>query len=621
MTKLNLAQKIRRSSWVTWILIALGVVIALCVLAILVDAGVYYNKIHAGVSISGHNMGGLTRDEAVAKLTKLIDDSQTNQILLTSPKKNWPVMPDVAGTQVDAAGTVAAAMDASRAGNFIASIGHRFRLFFHHVDVPIKGTVDSAKMDALIASVAKVLDVPAVNAGLTIKDGKITVIEDKPGSVVDRDKLRQQLKALLFTFHATEVPVPMKVETPAVVAQDTQKAVDAAKTMISADVVLQSDSKSWTLTPDQIVNFMDMTDTTQGGVSTLVPFISATKMKDFLDGIAPDVATKPTDATFEVSSDGDSVSVVPSVDGTALDPEKTAEALTTAAQQTSDRTAQVQVTTSPANLTTEEAQAMGIVEKISSYSTPPYVGTPNRQHNVRITTEYASNVILAPGDEYNFDQQIGPRTAARGYLTAPGIVGPGKLEDVFGGGICQVSTTLYNAVFFAGLKVTERHNHSIYISHYPQGRDATVSAGGPNLRWVNDTDHYILVKGTSNGIKTTFTLYGTNPHRKVTYTTSGFYNVAGKTTVTTLDPTLGPGTSVVKTNGQQGMQCKVVRTVLNQDGSVRSTDTFISTYPMVPKTIAVSTVTTTTSTTLPGGSTSTTGHTTTTGQSSTTTNF
>jgi len=617
LTKLSFAQKIRRTSWVTRILIALGAILALCVLVVLIEAGVSNNKIHSGVSISGHNMGGLTRDEAVAKLTKLVEDAQTNQILLTSTKKNWTVMPDDAGARIDVTGTVASAMNASRSGNFITNIGHRLGLYFHHVDEPIKGTVDTQKMDALLASVAKVLDTPAVNAGLTIDSGKITVVEDKPGSVVDRDKLREQLKALLFTLHATELPIPMKVDNPTVQAQDTQKAVDAAKTMISADLVLQGESKSWTLTPDQIVNFMDVTDANENGVSTLVPFISAKKMTDFFAGMAADVATKPKDASFKVN--GDTVSVVPSVDGTALDAEKTAAALTTAAQQTTGRTADVQVTTSPADFSTEKAQAMGIVEKISSYSTPEYVGTPNRQHNVIITTEYASNVILAPGEEYNFDKQIGPRTAARGYLTAPGIVGPGKLEDVFGGGICQVSTTLYNAVFFAGLKVTERRNHSIFISHYPQGRDATVSAGGPNLRWVNDTDHYILVKGASNGIKTTFTLYGTNPHRTVKYTTSGFYNVVGKSTVTTIDPTLGPGTSVVKTGGQQGMQCKVVRTVTNADGSVLYKDTFISTYPMVPKTVAVSSATTTT--TLPGGSTTTTGHTTTTGQSPDTTAF
>ena len=134
------------------------------------------------------------------------------------------------------------------------------------------------------------------------------------------------------------------------------------------------------------------------------------------------------------------------------------------------------MTTEP-ELTTEEAEARGIKDLLASYTTAPYAGSANRQVNVRITTEYASNVMLAPGDVYNFDKQIGPRTAARGYKTAPGIVGPGKLEDVFGGGICQVSTTLFNAVFFAGLEVVERHNHSIYIDHYPKGRDATVTGG------------------------------------------------------------------------------------------------------------------------------------------------
>ena len=167
--------------------------------------------------------------------------------------------------------------------------------------------------------------------------------------------------------------------------------------------------------------------------------------------------------------------MVPGVLGQSLDREKTAEAITAAVLKTSGRTAEVGVTTTEPELTTEEAEARGIKDLLASYTTPPYAGTSNRQVNVRITTQYASNVMLAPGEVYNFDKQIGPRTAARGYKLAPGIVGPGKLEDVFGGGICQVSTTLFNAVFFAGLEVVERHNHSIYIDHYPKGRDATVT--------------------------------------------------------------------------------------------------------------------------------------------------
>ena len=151
------------------------------------------------------------------------------------------------------------------------------------------------------------------------------------------------------------------------------------------------------------------------------------------------------------------------------------------------------------DFTTEKAKAETFHDSLSTYTTK-YVCPANRQTNVRIATQYATNVFLAPGQEFNFDKQIGPRTASRGWKLAPGITGPNTLEDVLGGGICQVSTTMFNAVFEAGLKVTERHNHSIFINHYPLGRDATVTGGGKNLRFVNDTGHYIWIRGTSTGI-------------------------------------------------------------------------------------------------------------------------
>jgi len=203
--------------------------------------------------------------------------------------------------------------------------------------------------------------------------------------------------------------------------------------------------------------------------------------------------------------------------------------------------------------------------------------------------------MMAPGDVYNFDKQIGPRTAARGYKLAPGIVGGGEMEDVLGGGICQVSTTLFNAVFEAGLEVVERHNHSLYISHYPDGRDATVTAGGKNLRFKNNTDHYIWIRGTSDGITTTFNIYGTSDGRKVTASFSGFSYGAGRTEVTIINASLAPGTSRVKISGQGGRSCSVTRTITWPDGK-KKVETFKSYYPMIPKTIEVSPVTTTTTT-------------------------
>jgi vancomycin resistance protein YoaR len=587
------------------IIIAVGAIVALVVLAIVIDSAVYYNKIHAGVSVEGTSLSGSTRDEAIAELTETVEQTQKNTVTLTNGDKTWQLAPTEVGTAFDVEGAVAEAMDVSRKSNFLVDLGKRIKLYFSGVDIPLTGAIDSAKMDTYVKDLAAQIDIAPVDAGLKFESGKVVAVEGKNGTVVDQDKLKQDLETVLVSQHSTQVVIPLKEQQPAVQADDMQPAIDQANIMMGSPVTLTFKNKSWSISGTQIASYMDFTSEDVGGVSTLKPVLSAEKMKTFLESITDDVATKPKDATFK--TDGKKAWVVDAVDGTTLDQAKTAEAITEASMQTSGRTTEAAVTTKEADLTTKEAEDMGIKDLLSSYTTPPYSGSSNRQHNVRITTEYASDVILAPGEVYNFDEQIGPRTAARGYKTAPGIVGPGKLEDVFGGGICQVSTTLFNAAFFAGLEIVERKNHSIYIDHYPKGRDATVSAGSPNLRFKNDTQHYILIKGASDGITTTFNIYGTSEGRKVTHTTSDFYNVVGRSTVTVKNPALGTGTTVVKTNGQSGKQCKVVRKITYADGTTK-TDVFISTYPMVPRTVEVGTGSTssTTTTTNPGSTTTTT---------------
>jgi vancomycin resistance protein YoaR len=586
------------------ILIAIGSIVALCVLAILVDAALYYNKVHAGVSVSGQSIGGLTRGEATAQVTASVEKAQESGIVLTMGDRSWTVMPADVGTKMDVAGAVSAAMDVSRESNFFVDLYRRFKLYFSDVDVTLNGTVDSAMMDKVLAGLAQEIDVAPVDAGLAIEGTKIKVIGDQNGLAVDQDTLREQLKGLLLTVHSTELTIPTVVKEPAVQAEDNQEALDQAETMISSAVVLKDGEKMWSVTPEQIASYMGFSSKMENGVSTLVPSLSAAKMGPFFDSIAPEVATQPVDATFK--SDGKKAWVVPGVLGKELDPEKTAEALYTASLRSTARSAEVAFKTTEPDLTTEEAEARGIKDLLASYTTEPYSGTSDRQHNVRITTEYASDVMLAPGEEYDCDKQIGPRTTERGYRKAKGIVGEGLLEDVLGGGICQVSTTLFNAVFEAGLKVLERHNHSLYIDHYPPGRDATVTGGGKNMRFMNDTDHYIWIRGTSDGVTTTFNIYGTDDGRTVKSSFSGFSYGQGRTEVTVINPSLGPGTSVVKISGQSARSCSVRRTVTYADGTTH-TDKFDSYYPMYPRTIEVSPSTTTTvPTTTTDGSTTTT---------------
>jgi vancomycin resistance protein YoaR len=389
---------------------------------------------------------------------------------------------------------------------------------------------------------------------------------------------------VLFSFHATELEVPMTVKNPAVQADDFDQALRQAMTMTGSSVTLTHGSQSWTLEPEHIIAYMDFRAMDRDGKTILVPFLSAAKMAPFLEEVAAKVATEPVSASFK--GDGQKAWVVPSVPGKRLDEEKTVEALNAAALDAKDRGVSVAVILKEPRLTTQEAQDMGIEEKIGSFQTV-WEGTEDRRANVRMATQYASNVILAPGEIYDFDKQIGPRTPDRGFKLAPGIVGPGQLEDVLGGGICQVSTTLFNAAFFAGLDIVERKNHSIYIDHYPKGRDATVSAGSPNLRFKNDTKHHILIRGASDGITTKFVIYGTDEGREVSYTTSDFYDVVEKTVESVTNKSLPTGTSVIVDNGQTGRKIKVVRMVKSADGSVIHKDTFVSVYPMIPQKIEI----------------------------------
>jgi vancomycin resistance protein YoaR len=595
----RLTEKRKRRRKRLSVLIAVGSVVALLVLAILVDSTLYYNKVHTGVGVSTLSLGGLTRDEATAALTLMVEEAQKNAIVLKSGESTWPVMPEDVGTKIDVAAAVSAAMDVSRHSNFVVDLLTRFKLYFVGEDLALEGTVDSTLMDKVIGQIAQELDMPPINAGLAINDSSIKVIEGQKGNVVDQNALRESLKALLFTLHATELEVPMMVKQPDVLADDTLAARQAAETMISASVKLVSGTNTWMLTPEDIAAYMDFTSEDRNGVSTLVPYLSAEKMAPFFTGVADVVATKPVDAAFD--SDGKKAWIIDAIPGKALDAEKTAEALTAAALKTAGRTALVVVKTTEPELTTEEATAMGVVDKLGGFTTEPYWGTTDRQSNVMLTTKLASNVFLAPGEVYDFLELVGPRTAERGFKLAKGIVGQGVLEDVLGGGICQVSTTVFNAAFFAGLEIVERHNHSLYIGHYPMGRDATATDTNKNLRFKNDTDHYIWVKGASDGVTTTFNIYGTSDGRKVSYTTSDFYNVVTRTETSVTNTSLGTGTTVVKSPGQPGQQITVKRIITWPDGTKES-EKFVSTFPMYPKIIEVGTGTTTT---LPGSSTST----------------
>ena len=170
-------------------------------------------------------------------------------------------------------------------------------------------------------------------------------------------------------------------------------------------------------------------------------------------------------------------------------------------------------------LTTKDAKALGISERISTFTTDMGVSSPNRIWNVHLLGNYLEGTIVKAGETFSYNEVVGPRTIERGFREGQMIFG-GVLIPSIGGGVCQTATTIFNAAFEAGLPVSERHNHSWYISHYPMGRDATVSWGGPDLVFKNDLKHAILIDVSYTDATFTISFYGTKQGRKVTSTTA-----------------------------------------------------------------------------------------------------
>ena len=160
---------------------------------------------------------------------------------------------------------------------------------------------------------------------------------------------------------------------------------------------------------------------------------------------------------------------------------------------------------------------MGIESVVSSYTTT-YGGTPGRLNNVQLVSELIDGTLIKPGGTFSFNDTTGERTAEKGFQEAPVIIN-GELQNGLGGGICQVSTTVFNAAFEAGLPIDARTNHALYISHYPLGRDATVNYPDLDLRFSNDTDHWLLLRTFVGAGSLTVNLYGTPVNRRVESTT------------------------------------------------------------------------------------------------------
>jgi len=257
------------------------------------------------------------------------------------------------------------------------------------------------------------------------------------------------------------------------------------------------------------------------------------------------------------------VQVVPARDGLEVNVPQAARAILRAASSPTNRVARLTIVRAAPERSTAEALAMGIDRRMSSYKTY-YSGTADRITNLQLGVEALDGSLVPPGATFSLNGAIGERTVERGFRSAPVIIGNEYAEEV-GGGTSQVATTAFNAAWEAGLRITERHPHSLYISRYQLGRDATVYWPSLDLKFVNDTKSWVLVKGFAESDGISIAIYGGEDRRVDSSATP--LVVTGRVPVERVeDPKLPKGKTVVEEEGSAPTRTSATREIYSAAG-------------------------------------------------------
>ena len=530
--------------------------------------------------MGGFDVGGLEVGAATATLQRRSDAVERQPVEFVAAGRTFRFTASQLGVRPDWRGAVrSAAADTDG----IAPVRglRRVQTMLFGTDVDPRVDVYPSVLRFAVAKIADAVDRPPVDAALVRRGLSFSVTPARSGLVLDRERAASLIVASLAALdRGTPVRLPVVAAAPDVTAAELGEAARAAQTAISAPVTLRVGPTRFRLPRWRLSQLLEL------------PAAGATRVRlgggratSWLASLRRSVDVAPRDATFRVVAGG--IETVPAQVGRTLDLVSARAAIERAMLSPTNRTATVATVVTQPERSTADAKAMGITGVVGSYTTT-YGGTPGRLHNVRLVAELIDGALVAPGARFSFNETTGERNAAKGFEEAPVIIN-GELQNGIGGGVCQVSTTVFNAAFEAGLSIEKRTNHALYISHYPTGRDATVNYPDLDLVFRNDTDKWLLLRTFVGPGSLTVNLYGTPTGRRVETETAPL-EVDGKVPWKRIDdPTMFKGTKVVERYGAPPRTTSVKRRVYAPDGTLMYDTTWSSYYVGEPTVVRIGT--------------------------------
>lgn len=529
-------------------LIAIGCAILLAgllygVAYLLAGRGVLPNTTVSGVSI-----GGLSPAKAEAKLQARLADKASAPMRVVVGDEHAEVEPAAAGLSFDAKATVAAV--GKRTANPIrlvtALLGHRVVEPAVAIDT-VKMTSELDKLDASLGG--------GHDGGVTFDGLTPVAIAPVKGQAIVKEKAIPALRAAFLTS-SEPVRLPTELVAPAISADVVQHTIDTiAKPAVAAPILLDVAGSQVEVSPSVIAKNLSF----KPSGNALAPVVDGAGVAATLGDALESLNTAGKDASFDLSS-GAPV-IVPSQPGTTADVEKLGAAMVNVLSRPAPRSVTVPTTAVQPSFTTEAAQALGIKEQVSTFTTH-HPCCAARVTNIHKMADIVNGHVVMPGDTFSINGFVGERDRARGFVPAP-MIEDGLYIDSVGGGVSQFATTLFNAVFFAGLDDVEHHPHSYYISRYPAGRESTVSFPAPNMIFRNNTPTGILIQTSYTSTSLTITFWGTK-YYEIESSSSPRY------AFTTAGTRYNTRPDCESASGNQGFQIDVTQTFKQGDKVVRT---------------------------------------------------
>jgi len=562
----------------------LGILAAAATLLGLIAAGVLFagspERIPAGVTLAGVNVGGLTADQAEAKLRKRAADLASVPVVFTAEQRRWAITPNQLEVRVDWNAAVEEALAVGEGPLPLRGLKRvKVRLFGE--DLEPHAEYFEAGLAYRINDMSRRIERPAHEASIVLRRLEPVVVPAEAGRELVREDTKSIVISALAGFERTPVALPVRVDEPEVTTSRLEPVVDQVRTALSAPIRFRFRDTRLTITPVQLAPLLDLP---RDGRTQLR--VGGPEAVRFFRNLARGVARTPVSATFEPIAGG-RVRVVPGHDGRALDIEATGRSLLAGALSTSRREAELVVGTVKPRLTTAEARALRITRLLSAYRTA-YSGTYDRVRNLQLATAALDGALIGPGKEFSFNREVGPRTKEKGYRPAPVIIN-GEYKDGVGGGVSQVATTVFNAVWDAGLRITGRTAHALYISRYPLGRDATVNYPDVDLRFRNDTKGWIYIRARYDDTGIAIMLLGRPTNRRVVSVAGELEEIGPPELERELDPTVFVGQRIIEDLGEPARAVTVTRTVYVGD-DVLYRETWHTAYRSEPRIVRVGTM-------------------------------